>query len=106
MLQRQIGNAAVTRLLERDGASEAEELQKQSAPASQRICATRVPSSGPPQQIDAQDPIVGTVAGPCLEDWAGDYFWYVTYQLPFAASADGFIIQELYQQGSGGAAEH
>ena len=106
MLQRQIGNAAVTRLLQRDVASEAEELQKQSAPASQRICATRVPSSGPPQQIDAQDPIVGTVAGPCLEDWAGDYFWYVTYQLPFAASADGFIIQELYQQGSGGAAEH
>jgi hypothetical protein len=109
MLQRQIGNAAVTRLLQRDVGTEAEELlQQQSAPASQRICATAVPSqgSGPPQRLDAHDPIISTVAGPCLEDWAGGYFWYVTYALPFAAQASGFIIQELYQQGSGGSSEH
>ena len=103
-LQRQIGNAAVTRLLQRD----AEELQAQSAPTSQRICATLVPSqtSGPPTRLDPLDPIISTVAGPCLEDWAGGYLWYVTYMLPAPAQTGGFIIQELYQQGSGGSSEH
>ena len=103
-LQRQIGNAAVTRLLQRD----AEELQGQSPPTSQRICATIVPSTstGPPTRLDPLDPVITTVAGPCLEDWAGGYFWYVTYMLPAPAQTGGFIIQELYQQGSGGSSEH
>jgi hypothetical protein len=108
-LQRQIGNAAVTRLLQRDATADAEELQaKQPAPASQRICATFVPSTatGLPQRLDPLDPLIGTVAGPCLEDWAGGYFWYVNYALPAPATQSGFIIQELYQQGSGGSSEH
>jgi hypothetical protein len=100
-LQRQIGNAAVTRLLQRDVETTAE-------PASERICGTFVPAqaSGPPQRLDPLDPIINTVAGPCLEDWAGGYFWYVNYTLPAPAQTGGFIIQELYQQGSGGSHEH
>lgn len=103
-LQRQIGNAAVTRLLQRDPV----ELQGQSAPTAQRICGTLVqsPSTGPPTRLDPLDPIISTVAGPCLEDFAGGYFWYVTYLLPAPAQQGGFIIQELYQQGSGGSNEH
>jgi hypothetical protein len=103
-LQRQIGNAAVTRLLQRDPV----ELQGTSAPTAQRICGTlqASPSTGAPTRLDPLDPIINTVAGPCLEDFAGGYFWYVTYQLPAPATADGFLIQELYQEGSGGSREH
>jgi hypothetical protein len=103
-LQRQIGNAAVTRLLQR----QPEELHNESAPSAQRICGTIQPSrsTGPPTRLDPLDPIISTVAGPCLEDWAGGYIWYVTYMLPAPAQTGGFLIQELYQQGSGGADEH
>jgi hypothetical protein len=104
-LQRQIGNAAVTRLLQR----EAEELGTgTTTAASQRVCGTlqTSASTGPPTRLDAFDPIIGTVAGPCLEDWNGGYFWYVTYTLPHPAPSGGFLIQELYQQGSGGSSEH
>ena len=63
-------------------------------------------ANGPPQRLDAEDPIITNVAGPCLQGWAGGYFWYVNYQLPSPAQTGGFIIQELYQQGSGGSQEH
>ena len=74
----------------------------------QNICATRVPApaGAVPQAIAADAPIIHTVAGPCLTHWAGGYHWFVRYQLPFAAPTRGNIIQELYQQGSGGANEH
>ena len=104
-LQRQIGNAAVTRLLQRD----AEELQAQSAPTSQRICATLVPSqsSGPPTRLDPLDPIISSVAGPCLDDWAGGYSLVRhRHAPPLPRTSGGFLIQELYQQGSGGSSEH
>ncbi len=103
-LQRQIGNAAVTRMLQRQ---EAVELGP-SPPTADRICGTVAPSTstGPPTRLDPLDPVISTVAGPCLEDWAGGYFWYVTYMLPQPAPSGGFLIQELYQQGSGGSSEH
>jgi hypothetical protein len=103
-LQRRIGNAAVTRLLQRQ---EVEELGP-SPPASDRICGTVAPSThtGPPTRLDPLDPVIGTVAGPCLDDWFGGYSWYVTYTLPQPAPSGGFLIQELYQQGSGGSSEH
>jgi hypothetical protein len=106
-LQRQIGNAAVTRLLQRE-VDTAEPVEGRMGPASDRLCATFVPSqsTGPPQRLDPEDPIIGTVAGPCLVDWAGGYYWYVTYQLPAPAQVGGFIIQELHQQGDGGTHEH
>jgi hypothetical protein len=95
-LQRQIGNAAVTRLLER----EVEELGP-SPPTADRICGTVAPSTstGPPTRLDPLDPVISTVAGPCLEDWAGGYFRYVTYMLPQPAPSGGFLIQELYHVG-------
>ena len=86
-LQQTHGNAAVIRMLDRQQVEEA-------APA------------GPgPVRIDRADVLIRTARGPILHDHGG-YEWYVTFALPFAAEADGFMIQELWQESSGGASEH
>jgi len=73
-LQRSHGNATVNHLLAR------QEL-------------------GRPVQIDREDVLITPVSGPSLTA-AGGYDWGVTYQLPFAAEADGFMIQELHMESS------
>jgi hypothetical protein len=99
-LQRRIGNAATRRWLARQ-ATEADTAWTD-------ICATAVPApaGAPPQAIAADEPLIHTVAGPCLTHWAGGYHWFVRYQLPHPAPTRGHIIQELHQQGSGGSSEH
>jgi hypothetical protein len=81
-LQRAAGNAAVTRLLARQGLTD-----------------EAIPTGPGPVRIDRNDVIINTVRGPTLNAY-GAYAWYVTFQLPFAAESDGFIIQELYQENS------
>ena len=110
-LQRRIGNAATGRWLARQTAEEAAAIVLGLDPLVAtwtNICATAVPApaGAPPQAIAADEPLIHNVAGPCLTHWAGGYHWYVTYQLPHAATTRGHIIQELYQQGSGGSHEH
>jgi hypothetical protein len=108
-LQRQIGNAAVTRLLQRDATADAEELQaKQPAPASQRISrrSSRRPRPGFPSASTPWTRSSARSRDRASRTWAGGYFWYVNYALPAPATQSGFIIQELYQQGSGGSSEH
>jgi hypothetical protein len=61
--------------------------------------------TGPPVRIEREDPLIQTVRGPILGE-RGRYRWLVRYQLPFAAESDGWLIQELYQESSGGANEH
>jgi hypothetical protein len=71
-LQRSAGNAAVGRMLARQQA---------------------------PRRIDRHDILISTARGPILHEHGG-YEWYVRFGLPFEADADGFIIQELYQESS------
>lgn len=100
-LQRRIGNAATGRWLARQAVADPLEA------GWTNICATEVPApAGPPRAIAADEPLIHTVAGPCLTHWAGGYHWYVRYQLPHPAPTHGHIIQELWQQGSGGSSEH
>jgi hypothetical protein len=102
-LQRRIGNAATRRWLARQEAA-ADPLEANWT----NICATQVPrpAGAPPQAVPGDHPLIHTVAGPCLTHWAGGYFWYVTYQLRHETPVSGHIIQELWQQGSGGSSEH
>lgn len=86
-LQRAHGNAAVSRMLLR---------QDVEAPA---------PAGPGPVRIDRADVLIRTVRGPILHDHGG-FEWYVTFSLPFPAEADGFMIQELWQETAGGASEH
>jgi hypothetical protein len=85
-LQRSLGNRAVTRLLAR---------QEDVEPTGPSV----------PTRIDRDDPLIQTVRGPILGE-RGRYRWLVRYQLPFPADRDGWLIQELYQESSGGANEH
>jgi hypothetical protein len=104
-LQRRIGNAATRRWLARQST----EADTDPLEASwTNICATPVaaPAGAPPQAIAADQPLIHTAAGPCLTHWAGGYHWFVRYQLPHPAPTRGHIIQELYQEGSGGSSEH
>jgi hypothetical protein len=80
--QRSLGNKAVARILSRQ-----DELD------------------GPPTRIDRDDPLIQTVRGPIFGE-RGVYRWLVRFQLPFAATADGWLIQELYQDGHEGALDH
>jgi len=100
-LQRRIGNAATRRWLARQATDPLEASWTD-------ICATPVaaPAGAPPQAIAADQPLIHSAAGPCLTHWAGGYHWFVRYQLPHPAPTRGHIIQELYQQGSGGSSEH
>jgi hypothetical protein len=82
LLQRACGNAAVGRLLR--------QIAEQSD----------VVALKGPVQIDRYDVIITTVTGPGLKA-SGEYDWGVTYQLPFPADADGWMIQELYMDASG-----
>ena len=101
-LQRTIGNAATGRWLARQDAV-TDPLESAWA----NVCAIKVPATpGPPQRLDAADPKIDTVAGPCLTHWAGGYHWFVRYRLLHPAPASGHIIQELWQVGSGGSREH
>lgn len=86
-LQRRYGNAAVSRLLARQPLDEA------------------APTGPGPVRIERTDPLIRTVRGPTLHDHGG-YEWYVTFQLPHPAEADGFLIQELWQESSAGGSEH
>lgn len=84
-LQRSSGNQAVGRLLRQIAQpGEVTELQA-------------------PVRIDRYDVIITPVTGPGLKPF-GEYDWGVTYQLPFAADANGWMIQELYMEASGAAA--
>lgn len=99
-LQRQAGNRAVGRFLQR------QELPEQltgdgPSPSAGRICASsRTPVTTGPRHVDREDVLIRSVEGPCLLDGQGGYLWTVTYALPFPADADGFMIQELYMQSS------
>jgi hypothetical protein len=79
--QRSLGNTAVSLILSRQEALET------------------------PTRIDRDDPLIQTVHGPLLGE-RGTYRWYVRYQLPFAATSDGWLIQELSQDSSHGAGDH
>jgi hypothetical protein len=98
-LQREHGNAAVGRMLAKRSALRWR-LLRQPLPAEDE------PTGPGPRRIDRHDVLIGTARGPILHDHGG-FEWYATFSLPFAAEADGFIIQELYQESSGGrAGEH
>jgi hypothetical protein len=84
--QRSLGNRAVTRLLAR---------QDEAEPTGPSV----------PQRIDREDPLIRTVLGPSLTAH-GMYRWLVRFQLPHPAESDGWLIQELYQEGSSGAFQH
>jgi hypothetical protein len=84
-LQRVSGNAAVGRLLRQ--IAQPDEVTELKAPV----------------QIDRYDVIIKTVTGPGLKP-SGEYDWGVTYQLPFPADTDGWMIQELFMDGSASAA--
>lgn len=101
-LQRSHGNAAVNRLLARapDDLLDAEPLGVPvKLPAKDDGGGSPAPSG--PVRIDREDVIISTASGPTLSA-AGGYDWRVTYALPFAAEADGWMIQNLYMEGSGG----
>lgn len=102
-LQRRIGNAATGRWLARQAA----EAGTRGA-AWTDVCATPVAAGAgsAPVAIAADEPLIHSVIGPCLTHPAGGYHWWVRYQLPHPAPARGHIIQELYQEGSGGSHEH
>jgi hypothetical protein len=85
-LQRSVGNRAVTQLLAR---------QDEAEPTGPSV----------PRRIDREDPLIETVRGPILTDH-GTYRWLVRFHLPHPAESDGWLIQELYQEGSSGAFQH
>ena len=85
-LQRSAGNRAVSRLLAR---------QEEAEPTGPSV----------PTRIDREDPLIETVSGPALAAY-GMYRWLVRFQLPHPAELDGWLIQELYQEGSSGAFQH
>jgi hypothetical protein len=83
--QRSLGNRAVARLLARQEGSE----------------------TGPtvPRRRDREDPLIETVRGPILTDH-GRYRWLVRFRLGLPAESNGWLIQELYQEGQSGAFQH
>jgi hypothetical protein len=97
-LQRTIGNAATGRWLARKPADPVEANWTD-------ICAGNVPA--PVANPDPYDPMITTVAGPCLTHWAGGYAWWVTYKLGTAAPKEGgYIVQELTMENSEGGFSH
>jgi hypothetical protein len=120
-LQRSYGNAAVGRLLRSPSA----QMLRRSARLSRQAVSEEDPSTldvepldvprripspgegggpppkGGPVQIDRYDVIITSATGPDLRP-QGEYDWGVTYQLPFPADVDGWMIQELFSESSSG----